>query len=358
MARPTAEELNSVGRLADPSAHPRYSELALVRAIEEYLPRRRETVAPLLLKVDGREVPHLYAALVDRSRDVGTLELATRGDPVEAERWQFLRPFATLTVRTEGGSELVPPGGPPVRVMARLLLREHYLPMARPGGGAPAPPARSGPRPELFTPKAFAGYLRATGIVPFALAVAVYFPDERVRYEIDLVDSLLVADPRTRRIAPERRVARTSRIGHAVDVIVGSGELSLPSVRALETVVESNGLTAVEMAPIYGGVRELGASALDSLVARKLLALEARSGVYRPRIDAIATAGARRPAPPVAAARPNARLQSNLRDLLAQAESKATCPLCGDPLPAPRRGILCAKCQTLVGAGPGAPSRA
>ena len=45
------------------------------------------------------------------------------------------------------------------------------------------------------------------------------------------------------------------------------------------------------MAPLYGGVRELGASALDSLVARKLLGREARSGTYLPRIDAIASAG-------------------------------------------------------------------
>lgn len=350
MARPSSDELNAVGRLGDPSAHPRYSELALARAIDEYLPRRREPVATYALRVDGRTVPHLYAALVDRSLPFATIELERTGEAPEPGRWEFLRPFAGLTVRSEGGSEVRPATGAPVRVMARLLLREHYVPMTKPGSPGGAPPGRTSPRPELFTPASLAAYLRSTGIVPFTLAIAVYYPEERVRYEYDLLDGQVMIDPRSHRLAPERRVTRTARLGHAVDVIVGSGELSLPSVRALEAVVESAGLSAVEMAPLYGGVRELGASALDSLVARKLLAHEPRSGVYQPRLEAIAAAGAKLPA---AAKRSgtNPRLRSNLDELLAQAESKATCPLCGDPLPAPRRGILCAKCQTLVGSG-------
>ncbi len=355
MARPTSEELNAIARMGGPTAHARYSELALKRAVDEYLPRRRDMIAPVELRVDGRAYPHLFAALAEVSVAFGEIELRRKGAPPEPARWEFLRPFDRLTVRSQGGSEAQTGPEPARRVMARLLLREQYVPMAAPGERPAPPPSRPSPRPELFSPATLARYLRATGVVPFALAIAVYYPDERVRYEVDLLDSQLEVDPRSRRISPERRVRRAARIGHAVDLLASGGELSMPSIRALETVVETNGLTAVEMAPVFGGVRELGASALDSLVARKLLALDPRSGVYAPRLDAITASVARAPGA-ASASRVDPRLRSNLAELIAQAEAKASCPLCGDPLPTPRRGILCAKCQSLVGGGsPSAP---
>jgi hypothetical protein len=239
--------------------------------------------------------------------------------------------------------------------MVRILLREHYVPMARPGAGAAASVAA---RPEPFVPPRLAQHIRATGTVPFALAVSVYFPDTRVRYEIDLLDGSLVLDPRAHRLPVVRQQKRSARVGYAVDALVARGELSLPSARALEALVETNGLSAVDVAPLFGGVRELGASALDSLVARRLASFDRRSGVDRARLEALAGAPERRRAPASApAVRSNPRLRSSVMELIAAAESRASCPLCGEPLPSGHTGLLCDKCQALVGpAGPPHPA--
>jgi hypothetical protein len=351
--RAPPEELDRLARLAEPALHDRYSELALRRSVDEYLPRRREAISPLAFSVDGRPVADLYAPLLDPELSFERIELRREGAPPPEDRWEFLRPFDALTIASEGASSVVGPDGAPTRVMARLLLREHFVPMARPPARGPVPAGRASVRPDLFTPAALARYLRTTGIVPFALAAAVYYPDERVRYELDLVEGLLLVDPRSRRLAPDRRVKRSARIGHGVDALVGRGELSLPSVRALEAVVDSQGLSSVDIAPVFGGVRELGTSALDSLVARKLVVFERSTGLYRPRLDAILSgAGPPPPREGPASVRPSPRLTSNVLELIAQAEARSTCPLCGEPVAAgERRGLLCAKCSALVGGG-------
>lgn len=356
MDRATREAMDAVARLPDPERHDRFSESALHRSLEEYLARRREPVRPLILRVDGAEFPTLYAALADRGRHFERMEIGGLGPEVESYRWECLRPFERLEVSSGGPSLLYAGGQPPVRFQARFLLREHFVPMSRPAATR-SPPTPVGPvaRPELFDLRGLARYLRSTGIVPFALALVAYFADERIRYEIDLPEGLLLTDPRARRLPAGRRVSRSSRLAHHVDALVARGELSLPSVRALETVVESDGLSALELAPLFGGVRELGSSALDSLVARKLIVFDRRSGLYRPRLEALAEASARdRSAAREAGRRPNPRLKRNVAALIAQAESRATCPLCGASVPADHRGLLCADCQKLVGptAGP------
>ncbi|MHB8352288.1 MAG: hypothetical protein ACYDFT_06355, partial [Thermoplasmata archaeon] len=236
--------------------------------------------------------------------------------------------------------------GPSLPVQARLLLREHYRPMARPKGEIPDRSPVGG-RPELFTPAGFASFVRRTGTVPFALALAVYFPQERIRYEIDLVESVLLMDGRSHRLPVSGHQPRTARIGHAVDLLVARGELSLPSARALEAVVESNGVTALDLSPLFGGVRELGSSALDTLLARRLVSLDRRTGVYRARFEALSQ-GPERPRSRPDPVRANPRLRTSVMELLAAADSRATCPLCGAPLPAGPRRLLCDRCQKLL----------
>ncbi len=346
MARASVEELDRVGRLAEPDLHDRFSEAGLRRSLEEYLPRRREPIAPVALEIDGAEVPTIYPALADRSRPFDRIEITVRGPAAEPEAWAYLRPFHRLRIPSDGPAEFhATPDGPPTSVQIRWLLREQYRPMAQPKG-EPAERLPGGARPELFRPSGFAAYVRRTGTVPFALALAVYFPDERIRYEIDLVESSLLMDGRAHRLPLDHRVPRTARIGHGVDLLVARGDLSLPSARALEAVVESNGVTALDLAPLFGGVRELGTSALDTLLARRLVSFDRRSGVYRARFEALAPGPERphaRPEPP----RTNPRLRTSVMELLAAADARATCPLCGGPLPPGPRRLLCDACQAL-----------
>ncbi|HEV2316444.1 MAG TPA: hypothetical protein VGV89_02575 [Thermoplasmata archaeon] len=354
--RVAREELDAVARLADPARHDRYSEHALERSLEEYRTHRRDAVGPFTITVDGVPVVNLYRALSDPARAFGELLLARTGAEPESARWEFLRPLDRITIAGDGTALLERGGSAPVRVVVRLVLREHYVPMPAPSAKSAPAASRSAPRPELFTPATLAKYVRASGVVPYALAIAVYFPEERVRYEVDLVENVLLVDPRARSFPPSGRVARPSRMGHAIDALVARGELTMPSARALEVVAESNGLTAVDVAPLFGGVRELGTSALDSLVSRRLVTFDRRTGLYRPRLEALTSSSERpRERTCTLAPRSNPRLRTSVMELLAAADSRASCPLCGDPLPSGWKGLLCAKCQSLVGDGsPGA----
>lgn len=349
---PAPEALDALARLAEPPRHDRYSELALRRALEEYRPRRREAVAPVRFEVDGAGAQSLYGPLADRARPFAELTL-TVDAPAEEDGWAFLDPVRSVRIRADGRAEFVPPSGPPEPAVARLLLREQFQPMGEPVDGAPPRLPGGSDRPELFTPPALARYLRRHGVVPFALGVAVYRAAERSRYEIDLLDGLLLADPRRHHLAPARRVHRPSRVGHAVDAIVARGQLSLPSARALEVLTETNGLSAVDIAPMFGGVRELASSALESLAARGYLAFDRRRGLYRPRLEALVRSPDASPGPVRGRAPPgNPRLRASVMELLAAAESRATCPLCGDPRDGRAPGLLCARCAALVGHPP------
>jgi hypothetical protein len=191
---------------------------------------------------------------------------------------------------------------------------------------------------------------RNLGLLPFSVAMLLYFPEERVSYELDLIRSLLQADVRAGRLAPNRRVRRPSRVSWKVDRAIGRGDLPLLAARAFSVLVETQGLTAIEMAHVFGGVRETVDSALQGLAARGFATFDRRTGTYRPRLDAFAplpVAAEAVPAPPPSG---NPALRTSVQELIAAADARASCPLCGDPLPPGTRGILCPRCAAEVNA--------
>ena len=295
--------------------------------------------------------PTVYGLLTDPKASPATLEI--RPDPPPSpNEWGFIRPFERIVLRPDGSADLHPAiPGPPERGIARLLLREHYLPRSR---GDEDRGAAGGNRVNLA---ASIGTLdrgltvfREQGLLPFSVAVAMYLPEERVRYEFDLLGTTLLPDPRSGRLPPTRRVRRTARMGFAVDRVIGRGDLSLLAARCLEVLTESQGLTSVELAHVFGGVRELVDSALQGLVARQFVTFDRRTGIYRPRIEAFVPSGAE----PTATAGPgaigsDAMLRTSVQELLAAADARAACPLCGAPLPPGPKQILCENCSAKVG---------
>ncbi len=311
-------------------------------------------LAPVVLSMDGRTFPHFYALLADAAEPFGEGEVRLEPPAPAGPAWEFLRPFQRIVLRPDGSAEVWPgPDGPPVRAVARLLLREHYLARSR---SEEDRAASGGSRVELG---GFVGSLgeslsacRQRSLLPFSVAVLLYFPDERVRYEIDLVRSALLTDPRAGRLSPARRARRTARVGWGVDRVVGRGDLSLFAARCLEVLVETPGLTAIELAHIFGGVRELVDSAVQGLVARQLVTFDHRTGSYRPRLDAfLPSTGASRASTPGELAAANPALRTSVQELIAAADARATCPLCGAALPPGPRGILCERCSAEVAAG-------
>ena len=344
-------ELDALARKFAGDRHDAFSERSLARAYEEYVSRRRAPLASFVLTVGDREYPNFYALLADPETSLGSMELRLEPPPAAGPAWDFLRPFERLVARPDGSADLHPlVPGPPERGIVRLLLREHYLPRSRPEEDrAASGGARVGLGEFFGGLETGLAACRQQSLLPFAVAVLVYLPEERVRYELDVVRSTLLSDPRSGRLALSRRVRRTARVSWAVDRAVGRGDITLLSARCLEVLVESSGLTAVELTHIFGGVRELVDSALQGLVARQWVTFDRRMGVYRPRLDAfLPPSGPGATLPPKEDRLPDPGLRTSVQELIAAADARATCPLCGRPLPPGPRGILCDDCTAKV----------
>jgi hypothetical protein len=345
-------ELDALARQLAGERHDPFSERALARAYEEYVSRHPRPVAPIVFISHGTEYPTAYALLAEPRSSPTTIEVRAEPAPPVAE-WGFLRPFQRIILSPDGSADLHPlVTGPPERGIARILLREHYLPRSR---GDEDRAATGGERVDLpailgTLDQGFTAY-RERALLPFSVAILLYMPDERVRYELDLLNSTLLPDPRSGRLPPSRRVRRSSRVSYGVDRAIGRGDLSLLAARSLEVLSESQGLTSVELAHVFGSVRELVDSALQGLVARQLVTFDRRTGIYRARFEAFVPSGTE-PAGPGARepAGSDAMLRTSVQELLAAADARAACPLCGAPLPPGPKQILCDNCAAKVNA--------
>jgi hypothetical protein len=351
MTGASRDELQAIASRGGAELHDTYSGRALDRAFEEYRARRREKLTTFVPTIDGKEYPSiLHALLAETPFQRVTLDIphVVPADPA----WEFLRPARSITLEEDGAALLTPPepGAAPVRAMARLLLRDTYVPRsALQDREATRGVASSAHRTDLFAPAGWAQFIRRTGVVPFSTAVLLYFPAERIRYEIDLIDNGLLPDLRHGRLRGVAHVRLSSRMANAVDRYVARGDVSLPNARALEIVFETRGVSAIDMAPVFGGVRERATSSLETLSARGLVTLDRRSGQYRPQLEAVVPSPDRsRSARASGASTANPLLRTSVMELLAAADARATCPLCGELIPPGPRGLLCAKCTALV----------
>ena len=334
--------------LAGPASGESDRERLLPEIVEEYRARLRHPLGPVAVTVDGKPYPTLLDAFADPSASFEHFSLDFSGASPGGPGWEFLPPVRRLEVEADGGAELRPPGdsaATPRRAMVRVLLREHFPP----GSALPRPEAGGDGVPTWPT---FARQLRELGIAPFQIALLLYLSEDRHRLEIDLLGNQLLPDRRTGRLPVSRRVQRSPRLAHGVDAWVAKGAIALTNARALEVLSETHGLTDVEMAHVLGGVREMGRSALEALKSRQLATFDGRVGLYRPKLEAfLPTADRlrRADAPSRAAAMPDPALRTSVSELLAAADARATCPLCGDVLPANHPGILCDRCQAEIG---------
>ncbi|MGI0071014.1 MAG: hypothetical protein ACRECT_02940 [Thermoplasmata archaeon] len=346
-------ELDALAAGLGGGRHDAYSQRALARAGEEFLSRRRPELARFTISADGKEYPNLYAMIADRGTNFETGEVRLDPAPTLGPAWRFLLPFERIRFAADGSADVHPlEPGPAIRGIARVLVREHYLLRSEEDDRRAA---AGGARVELRRLRGTAAEslsaCRHYGLVPFGAAVLVYLPEERYRYEFDLVHSTLLGDPRAGRLAPGKRVRRSSRFAWALDEYLARSDLSLLGARCLEVLAESPGLTSVELSHVFGGLRELVDSALQGLVQHRLVTFDRRTGVYRARGDAFL------PMPDAPAFRAESfasagdpALRTSVQELLAAADARATCPLCGASLPPGPKSILCPECAARVGA--------
>ena len=346
MPGPVPSALGSLAR-SDDEGSVEEGERLLADLLEAYRARLPNAVASFRAEVDGKEVPSLLDAFADESVAFRQVRLVFADSPPTTPTWEYVRPVREVEIGPDGAASVTLQGElRPVRAIARLLLREHYPTAALAGV----------PRAEgdgLPTFPALSTILRKHRIAPFQLALLLYFPDERCRYELDLIAGHLLADRRPGRLPIDRRVHRSARVSHGIDLLVARGEMALGNARALEVLFDTHGLSDVELARVLGTSRELARSALENLVSRHLASYDGRLRIFKPRLDAFLTAADRRRSAEGAGPRlppmPDPALRTSVMELLAAADSRATCPLCGDPLPPDHRNILCDACQAEVG---------
>jgi hypothetical protein len=345
----SAVELDAIARGLARERFDDYAARGLGRAYQEYVGRRRRSIAPVSLVVDGRPYPSIYAVIADPEAKFATGEVRLDRPAASAADWEFLTPFERVVFHEDGSADLHPPGGaPPRRAIARVLLREHFLVRSR-AEDAGEVPGVSWPRiPSLVgTLQQGIAICRAGSVLPFEVALLGYLAEERVRFEIDTVHSMLLADPRAGRLAASRRVGRTPRLAWGLDRRIGRGHLSLLATRSLEVLLESNGLTGIDLAHIFGGVREMVDSALQALVQQHYATFDPRTRIYRARLEAFLPATTSRAAPAPAPVRPE--LRTGVQELIAAADARAVCPLCGKPLTPGPQTLLCDDCARKVG---------
>ncbi|MCI4325161.1 MAG: hypothetical protein L3K00_04675 [Thermoplasmata archaeon] len=347
MAPATLPELESFARNA---LGARLDAAALTAAYQEYLPRRVEPIAKFQFLQEGGEPKGLFAAIGDPRFDFGKATLQLIDPPPAGPAWEFLRPFSRMVFASDGSADVYDlDGAHATRGIVRVLLREHYAPPVE----GRAPKALRAATRALATPQRAVEYARQTGVAPFSIVLLLYFSEERIRYELDVLEDRLLRDIRAGRFPLSRRVRRPPRVSYGVDSYIARGGLPVVSSRVLEVVTETHGTSAVELAPVFGGARELVQTTLHGLAARRLASFDRRTGLFRPRLETFLPEGERSEAAENLPAMENPQLRTSVIELISAADSRATCPLCGDSLPSGHRGLLCARCEAEVAADPG-----
>lgn len=356
-------DFEALAAFAPSGVHDGFSQKNFRKMLFEQAQRNSPAISRVRWTADGHPEPSLAAILRAPSppERLGVVFFEPKADP---QAWEFTTPTAMVTFDAQGGGKVltfrydphaVSPWDPhdPGReepCVVRFSVRESYIPRSikqeqqANEGHPPTPPPF-----ELFSLAEFSKFVRATGVVPFRVALCLYTSRTRLRYEIDLLHNRLLSDPRAGRFSIEDAVERSARICHGLDRFVARGALPLLPRRVLEHLFDSRGLTVPDVSVILGVAPELARAALDSLVGREFASLDARTQTYIPLPQVFLTRAEaerehrdeeeRRRRGPKAAS-----LKESVHELLREVESQAGCPLCGGPMPPGSSELVCENC--------------
>ena len=360
-------DFETLASFAPREVHDGFSQKNFRKSLFDYAQRTPSHIARIRWTADGhpvRSFAHILAQKGPPER-MQVIVYEPRPDP---QVWEFTTPTAFVDFDSQGSGRVVTFRYDPRSVspwdphdpgteescVVRLSARESYIPRSiqqetETNEGRPPPP----PPFELFSIVDFTRFVQSTGVVPFRIALHLYTSRTRLRYELDLLHNLLLADPRAGRFSLEDRVERSSRICHGLDRFVARGGLPLLPRRVLELLFESRGLSVQDVAVILSVSPELARASLESLVGRQFAALDARTQVFIPLPQVFLTrAEAEREQRDEEERRrrgPKAEtLRASVQELLNEVEAKAGCPLCGGPMTPGSSELLCDDCMAAV----------
>ncbi len=361
------QDFEALSAFAPREAHDGYSQKNFRKTLFDYAQRLPPFIARVRWTADGRSVRSL-AQLLSENTPPERVSLVFYEPKPDPQVWEFTTPTALVDLDSAGSGRVVSfrynphalspwdPHDPGTEepCVVRLSFRESYVPRSihqetETNAGRPPPP----PPFELFSIADMSRFVHSTGVVPFRVALHLYTSRTRLRYELDLLHNLLLADPRAGRFSTEDRVERSSRICHGLDRFVARGALPLLPRRVLELLFESKGLSVQDVSVVLSVSQELAKASLESLVGRQFAAFDQRTQIYTPLPQVFLTRAEaereqrdeeeRRKRGPRAEA-----LRASVQELLAEVESKASCPLCGGPLTPGSPELLCDDCMAAV----------
>jgi hypothetical protein len=312
----------------------------LARRAAAYARVARSPVARFLLTVDGREFEDLHAAVLDPTAGFERAELRLAEAAPPGPAWDFLKPFQRIAFDSDGSADLYPRSGPPEHAIARLLTREGF-------GTPPSGPEFGSGRPPTLAQ--FARALRSGGYVPFGVALELYCAPERARYELDLIGNRVLADSRSGRLPSSSRRHHPSREAWRFDRVLSGANLPAGTARVLETIWEADAVSEADLIRIFGE-SDGGPATIGLLARQRLIEADPEAGGWRVRPNSFDFA-TRAPSSSATPREPESALRHNMGELLAGAEARQTCPMCGEELPVGYQGLLCERCRREVAGG-------
>ena len=294
--RPLLEHFVLLSSNAPPEIHDIFSQKNLRQALMDASTRRLPAIARVHLELDGVAQDDI-AQVLARSPLVGRVGVVFHQPTMQKEAWEYTTPAAVIAFDVRGPGKIVTfhynprsitpwdleDRGTEEPCVVRINVKEGFIPrsirqeqMAIKGTPLPLP------KFEIFSMADLAAFVHRTGIVPFRISLLAYTTKARYAYDIDLVNNVLVRDPRSGRLPVTNRAVRSARLFHGLDRYIARREIPPVPAKILEILFETNELHPAEVSSVLGINQELAIASLSTLVDRTLATYNRASNTYRP----------------------------------------------------------------------------
>jgi hypothetical protein len=281
---------------APPEIHDVFSQKNLKQALMDAYSRRLPAIARVRLEHNGAPQENL-AQILATSPLTGKLGVVFHQPTMQKEAWEYTTPAAAIAFDARGPGKIITFHYDPRAItpwdlndrgaeepcVVRVNVREGFIPrsikqeqMALRGTPLPVP------KFEIFSMAELAAFIRRTGIVPFRVSLLVYTTKTRYLYDVDLVNNILVRDPRSGKLPITGRQTRSARLFHGLDRYVAKREIPPVPGKILEMLFESDNLHPMDVTSVLGISEELATASLHTLVDRSLAIYNRGDNTYSP----------------------------------------------------------------------------
>lgn len=276
--------------------HDQFSQKTLRQALMDARGRRLPPLAHFRWELNGRRMPTFADLLLEQELS-GKVGLIFYQPNMRRESWEFTTPVAAMAFEPKGAGKIVTFEYDPTAItpwnlndrgtedpcVVRFSVRESFIPRSikqeqEALRGTPPP----GPQFELFSLSEIAKFVRSNGVVPFRVELMVYTSKMRHAYDLDVVNGLLVQDPRSGRFAVTERIKRSPRLYHGLDRYIARREIPPIPSRILEFLFEAPGLNPTDVTVLLGISPELAAASFKTLEERQLCVWDKGTRTYFP----------------------------------------------------------------------------